>query len=106
MFAVLYIFDVIPGKEKEFKKSWSDLTKLIYKYEGSLGSRLHIGKENQFIAYAQWPDKNTWKQAGDNLPPETDQVRQMMKDSCHSITTQHELQVEEDLTKKETFEDQ
>jgi hypothetical protein len=28
---------------------------------GSLGARLHRSDEGTFIAYAQWPDRESWK---------------------------------------------
>ena len=54
-FTVIYSFDIVEGKENEFINCWTELTKLIYKFEGSYGSRLHKENDSLFIGYAQWP---------------------------------------------------
>ena len=61
MFTVIYSFQVKPKQDKIFIKAWSDLTKLILEYEGSLGSRLHLESDGKYIAYAQWPSKKNGK---------------------------------------------
>ena len=70
MFIAIYSFKVKEGFEMEFKGSWRGLTQLIYQHEGSLGSRLHMSNDGEYIAYAQWPDQSTFEKAGDNLPDE------------------------------------
>ena len=97
MFAVIYSFEVKPKQEEIFEKSWSELTKLIYKFEKGLGSRLHRQNELKYIAYAQWPDKNTWLNSGKNLPSESKEIKKSMKDSCEKIETLFELEVVKDL---------
>ena len=99
MFVVIYSFKIKKGRDQDFISSWQGLTKLIYKHEGSLGSRLHKKSELEYIAYAQWPDKNTWKNSGDSLPKEADQFRQLMRASCESIDTLYELDSVKDLLK-------
>ncbi|MFT5824302.1 MAG: hypothetical protein ACI8ZM_005569 [Crocinitomix sp.] len=101
MFAVIYSFKVIPGRTNDFIKGWSGLTKLIYQYENSLGSRLHQTEPNTYIAYAQWPDKSTWKNAGNNLPEQANEFRKLMKDSCSEIKIESELDVVADLLKQQ-----
>jgi len=62
MFVAVYEFEIKDGKDNEFRASWFKLTQGIYRECGSLGSRLHTTeKQNVFIAYAQWPDKETWQ---------------------------------------------
>ncbi len=68
MFAAIYSFKVKPNQTESFEKAWEDLTRLIYQFEGSLGSRLHKSDALNYIAYAQWPDKNTWKTQAKNYP--------------------------------------
>ena len=97
MFCAVYKFEVKEGQSEKFIKGWEGLTKLIYQYEGSLGSRLHLEHRNNYIAYAQWPNKETWKNSGKKLPAEAFTFRELMKDSCVSITTSHELDVVSDL---------
>ncbi|MEO9534048.1 MAG: antibiotic biosynthesis monooxygenase [Crocinitomicaceae bacterium] len=104
MFVAIYTFTIHPNKEAEFIEAWEALTKLIYEYENSLGSRLHRKSETEFIAYAQWPDKNTWKNSGDKLPVSATQWRQQMRASCSNIETQHELEMLSDLIQQQTHQ--
>ena len=55
MLSVLIEFEVIDGRENEFKTTWVETTKYIYENFNSLGSRLHKSTSGKFIAYAQWP---------------------------------------------------
>lgn len=102
MFAVIYQFNVKQHRNNEFVKAWKQLTKLIYEYEGSLGSRLHKLKDDTYIAYAQWPEKATWEKSGNNLPNSAEEVRKAMRDSCSSIEVLYELNSTEDLLKSQT----
>jgi len=97
MFTVIYSFKVIPTQAKSFEKAWKELTVLIYKYEGSLGSRLHKQSPLHYIAYAQWPDKNTWENSGYKLPKAAKEISRIMRESCQKIETLYELDVIEDL---------
>lgn len=100
MFTVIYTFKVKPNNEKDFITSWKRLTEFIYQYEGSLGSRLHKQKSSEYIAYAQWPDRESWKNAGKKLPPEASVVSERMRECCFSIDTSYEMEVVEDLLQK------
>lgn len=62
-FSIIYSFKIHENKQEEFIHYWTELTNLIYKFEGSYGSTLHQANENLFIAYAQWPDKKTFDQS-------------------------------------------
>lgn len=99
MFTVIYSFNVKAEKATDFIEAWKGLTELIYDYEGSLGSRLHQQSEHTYIAYAQWPNKKRWEEAGDRLPESAQEYRTIMRESCHEIKTTHELVVVEDLIK-------
>ena len=103
MFIAIYSFEVHPGQDKEFIDAWTELTKLIYLHEGSLGSKLHLNKDGLYIAYAQWPDKTTWQNSGEKLPPEADNYRNQMKSSCIEIKTLYELDSVEDLLQTKVF---
>ncbi len=96
-FAVIYSFKIIDGKEKDFINAWTALTQLIYKFEGSYGSRLHKTEKQLFIAYAQWPDKETWEQSGAKLPAKANELRKQMRESCSLIKTEFAMQVVQDL---------
>lgn len=97
MFAVIYTFKIKPNKKESFVKAWSEMTLLIREYEGGLGSRLHQKSDTEFIAYAQWPDKTTWQNAGDNLPESSKAISKEMKDACEESTTLYEMDLVEDL---------
>lgn len=100
MFCVIYEFDVMPGKEDEFKVLWHNITLEVRQHDHGLGSRLHkiMGKENKWIAYAQWPKRETWlSQAPLTLQTSRAGLVARMKSICHSITTLYELEVVDDL---------
>ncbi len=99
MFAVIYTFEVIPGKEETFVEAWRELTLLIFLHEGSKGSRLHKNEFGNYMAYALWPDKMTWENSGDKLPEIANTWRSQMRESCTNIETSFELNVIEDLLK-------
>jgi quinol monooxygenase YgiN len=103
MYCLIYQFDVKPEKTKEFEAAWVGLTKLIYEFEGSLGSRLHIDENGNYIAYAQWPSKDVFDNAGNNMPAEADLFRKAMRESCTEIKTLYKLDEVTDLLKAEFF---
>ncbi len=103
MFAVIYSFKVKKDHDQIFRENWKSLTKLIYQYEGSLGSRLHKANDNLYIAYARWPNRTAWENAGKNLPEIAHKYRIGMKESCEEITTDHELNIEDDLLMTTTY---
>lgn len=102
MFTPIYHFEVKSGQEKTFIEAWRQLTELIMKYEGALGSRLHRSSDGSFVAYAQWPNRALWENSGSKLPPEAVEWRIQIKDCCDSIRTIHELEVVMDLLIKES----
>ena len=97
MFALVYRFRIHENTEQAFISSWAELTRMIRKHEGSLGSRLHKEDETTYIAYAQWPSKAHWEALGEGLPPEADAVRQRMRACCISVEHLHELECVKDL---------
>lgn len=100
MFIVLYNFVVKRGQEDIFVDAWTNLTDLIYKHEGSLGSRLHKSETQQYIAYAQWPSEFVFDKAGSNLPEEADAYRDAMRTSCEKIEVLQKLEVVKDVLKQ------
>ena len=97
MFSVIYKFEIKPDRKDSFEKSWKDLTHLIYNYAGSLGSRLHKKDKCNYIAYAQWPNKETWENSSNKLPEKSIEISKLMKESCNSIETLYELELIKDL---------
>ena len=103
MFAVIYSFKVKSNHVDQFIHSWEGLTKLIYEFEGSLGSRLHKVGELNYIAYAQWPSREKWEKAGSNLPESASDYRSEMRNACERVETSHEMEVVSDLFKFDLF---
>lgn len=99
MFSVVYKFEVKPGRRCSFEKSRKDITQLFYEYVGSLGSRLHQIDEFNYVAYAQWPNKETWEHSSNKLPQTSKEINKLMIESCRSIETQYELELIVDLLK-------
>lgn len=98
MYAAIYTFEVKQNHETTFIKSWEELTKLIHKYCGSLGSRLHKTKEGLYVAYAYWPSEEVWEASSEKLPEEeAESWRKQMYESCHNIETVHTLNTVSDL---------
>lgn len=100
MYVAIYKFVAHEGQVEAFIEAWEGLTRLIYQYEGSLGSHLHVSTEDPFtfIAYAQWPDQISWENSGNNLPEEANKWRIQMRDACVHIETIHSLISVKNLT--------
>jgi hypothetical protein len=97
MFSVIYLFKIKSETAHDFVKYWKELTVLIKKHEGGLGSRLHKQNEYNYIGYAQWPDKETWGNSGNKLPDTANAIRKGMRACCVSVETLYELDVVADL---------
>jgi antibiotic biosynthesis monooxygenase len=63
MFAVIYRWKLVPGREAMFEEGWRAGTDAIAREFGGWGSRLHRGEDGVAVAYAQWPDRATWEKA-------------------------------------------
>lgn len=100
MIAVVLKFTVKPNRTEIFIDNWKKLTEFIYEYENSLGSRLHKESDSVFIAYAQWPDRDTLHNPDSRLPSEALEVRQKMRDACESVEKLFELELTEDLLRQ------
>jgi len=83
------------GKKKSLFPHGAKVTQLFIKHGNGLGSRLHLVKENTYIAYAQWPDKATRNKA--SLPIDAQNLRTEMRTTCDSITILYEMDVVSDL---------
>ncbi|WP_437370463.1 antibiotic biosynthesis monooxygenase family protein [Maribacter litoralis] len=97
MFVVIYQFDVVENKDDNFIKAWKRFTESIYQYEGSLGSRLHKNKDGKYIAYAQWPNRETWSNSGNKLPDKAKEEGIVMREYCLNVQVLFELDGIEDL---------
>lgn len=63
MFVVLYRWKLRADHEDDFVEAWSQVSDLLLKERGSLGSRLHCGSDGIWYSYAQWPSAETRKEA-------------------------------------------
>ena len=97
MHAVIYRFDVIPGREKDFEKTWQLATETFIAHAGGLGSRLHKNEAGSYIAYAQWPDKISWESARQKLPKSAIKNLQRMNTYCEEITVLFNMEGKNDL---------
>jgi heme-degrading monooxygenase HmoA len=96
MFNVIYRWKIHPGKEVQFEKAWAEATHLIRSYRGGLGSRLHRCLDGEFLAYAQWPDQQTWERAS-SIPLPDNQAMAQMKDAIASSETPIQMSLLQDL---------
>lgn len=62
-FAVVYQWRVKPGMEAQFREAWEALTATLLSQRGARGSRLHRTDNGNLVAYAQWPDRQTWERS-------------------------------------------
>lgn len=99
MYYVIYEFEVNSHNQTEFTKIWHQLTIEIKKTNGGLGSRLHkdINRPNSLIAYAQWPDKETWENKGAISTPEQNILREKMLALCNGVSVVNQLEMVDDL---------
>jgi hypothetical protein len=61
MYCVAYRFTLIANNSetrRQFMEVWSGFTTYFRENCGALGSRLHLGDDGAFYAYAQWPSKS------------------------------------------------
>jgi len=62
-FCVVYRWRLRDGHEASFRKAWAVVTEAIAHKRGGLGSRLHRTDDGEWLAYAQWPDRETWERS-------------------------------------------
>lgn len=60
MLAIVYEMKVSADKERIFRDAWHTVTAEMVANHGSLGARLHLSETGTWIAYAQWPDHESW----------------------------------------------
>ncbi len=63
MLRILYRWRIHPGMEKDFAEAWEAVTRHYLEHHNSKGSRLHVGDDGLFYAYAQWPDASARQRA-------------------------------------------
>ena len=107
MFIVMFEFVVKDGCKDQFLAAWPKVTQGIYLFKGSLGSRLHRDKNDAFIAYAQWPNEETYRKASNiEMSENYEKQRQLMHESLNleSTRTIHKMEVEIDYLHRRRFD--
>lgn len=115
MFAVIYRFKLKAHQEEEYIKHWNKIASYFIEKRGAIGSCLHKGGDNLWVAYSRWPDKATRDAAwpGDNVPnqelpqeiKETINKMQAIKESNQDLKQYEEicLDVVDDLLLNNSF---
>jgi quinol monooxygenase YgiN len=100
MYCILLEFRPVPGKEEKFLRSWAALTEYIHQNYGSKGSRMHRSESGKFIAYAQWPGKETYESVSGT--EEGARLREAMLEFLqeNGITVLEKLEVVEDMLER------
>jgi quinol monooxygenase YgiN len=96
MFIALYHWKVKEGREKDFRECWHRITEGIYQRSGSLGSRLHQADDGTWVAYAQWPDRQTYD-AARSIPVIDAETRAMFRESIEEAYPDIYMNVTDDL---------
>ena len=81
MFIVIYQWKIKPGQESHFREGWRRVTRALIRQRGGLGSRLHEGASGHWLAYAQWPSRESWESAGKLGPINGEPGYAMMEES-------------------------
>lgn len=71
-FAVIYRWRLKPGTEEVFRQAWETVTLGIKERRGGLGSRLHGAADGTWVAYAQWPSRDSWARSRNQGPVNED----------------------------------
>lgn len=95
MLIIIYSFKPKAGREVELIKLWKKITTSLRNNCNSLGSRLHKASDSEYIAYAQWPNEDTYERA--KLFEELDSLRSKFKDVINSMEVLHKAEIVEDL---------
>ena len=102
MFVAVYRWKLKEGQEQKFREGWRRRTAEIYRNCGSLGSRLHRAEDGTWVAYAQWPDRQTWEAARQVAVTDTE-APVMMKESIEASYPEMLLEVADDLIESRGF---
>ncbi|BBN81836.1 hypothetical protein PA25_18210 [Pseudoalteromonas sp. A25] len=106
MFIVMIEFVVKEGCEKQFIEKWTKVTQGIYLFKGALGSRLHRNENGELIAYAQWPNRETWEKSNEIVMSEHyEEERKLMFDALNVEETKiiYKMEIEKDYLQIRAF---
>jgi quinol monooxygenase YgiN len=96
MFIAVYRWEVKEGQEDRFREGWRRLTEEIYSRRGSHGSRLHHAEDGTWVAYAQWPDRQSWEASSGAAAADVEAAR-MMRESIVASHPPVLMEVADDL---------
>lgn len=94
-FTILYRWRIRAGREEAFTKAWEAITLFHLGQSGSHGSRLHVGEDGIWYAYAQWPSAEARQNAlSGNAPEEAvnvmrDAIEERLPEIILSIASDH-----------------
>ena len=63
-FVAVYRWRIHADQIDSFLTAWATVTEGIKAERGGLGSKMHRADDGTFVAYAQWPDRETWEAMG------------------------------------------
>ncbi len=90
------------GYERNFQTGWHQRTEEIYRTCGSFGSRLHQAEDGSWVAYAQWPDRETYD-AAQSIAVVDARARTLFRESIEESYPDTYMHVVDDLLKSERF---
>ncbi|MFC4220061.1 antibiotic biosynthesis monooxygenase family protein [Flagellimonas marina] len=96
MHVVIYEFEVKTGVDNKFKEAWEKLTKAYLDHAGSYGSRLHKCHNRNYIAYAQWPSKESHAIARRKLTNKSRSLLDELRSTCSNVKILCQLEVLKD----------
>jgi hypothetical protein len=109
MIAVIYRFHLKPEQVTDYQKHWNCVTDYFISHRGAIGSVLHQGEDNLWVAYSRWPDLKTrdaaWpgeKAANDTFPETVKQAisaMQALKTENADLPHYDEICLEVDIDK-------
>ena len=105
MFIVIYRWRLKEGLEATFREGWREMTESIYRTRGSVGSRLHKAEDGTWMAYAQWPDEETWLRARE-AGTANEEASRKMREGSERLLSEERLQVTDDMLRAEPYIEQ
>lgn len=104
MLIVIYRWRLKEGREEVFRQGWCEMTESIYRTRGSLGSRLHRAEDGTWLAYAQWPDEETWRKARE-AGTANEAAALKMREGSEALLSEERLYVTDDLLHVELYDE-
>lgn len=87
MFATFFEWELLEGREEDFRVAWSSVTRRLQE-RGSKGSSLFVNEAGHYCAFALWPDRATRDATfamDSELPEDTKAMRACIARSIHRM---------------------